>query len=126
MQMFAEREKMSREEAFVLSQTNKILEKVSKSLEIVANHLSEETDEETTSTEDWVSVADGGLPEFGQLVLATVDRGERIVAILLVGKRDGKYQWIDPITELPVHTLWDSNSEVVAWKPLPKPYKEDV
>lgn len=84
--------------------------------EIIRKHMDDATD----TNDDWIPVEDG-LPEEGQEVLAQFE-------VSLRSMKKGL------IKEIYIHVLfwengyWNSfagmpNGKVVAWQPLPKPYK---
>lgn len=84
--------------------------------EIIRKHMDDATD----TNDDWIPV-DAGLPEEGQEVLAQFE-------VSLRSMKKGL------IKEIYIHVLfwengyWNSfagmpNGKVVAWQPLPKPYK---
>lgn len=81
----------------------------------VRNAVGIETLEQEPKTEDWISVSER-LPEKSVWVLAyckTKD-GYEYQAVLLLGKYNGEWTDCD-----------DFCDEVIAWRPLPEPYKAE-
>lgn len=61
----------------------------------------------------WIPVSER-LPETGKLVLATLVLYEPLVNTAVYDEE--MRCWL--------HSEWESGSRVIAWSPLPKPYKE--
>lgn len=65
----------------------------------------------------WIPISDK-LPELKRDVLVFLKNGRFFVCALFPGSAGQKYWWIG---EEEIHFLFD---DVVAWRPLPDPYKE--
>ena len=77
------------------------------------------------SAQHWIPCSER-LPEDRELVLICADDGEESLAYRELEEwTDDCYRWFSDCCSLGMDISW-SEEAIVAWMPLPEPYKEDV